>query len=309
MEPVQQSYIPGKQISVVMATYNGALYIEEQLASILAQTLTPTEIIICDDLSTDSTVSILERLAKQDVSIKYFVNEQRLGVIENFKKAVSLTSGIGYIALADQDDIWMPDKLEKLCKILSHIDTGQLPAMVYSDLIVINSEGHVVNNSFWNELGQDGYTHCFETLLFGNFVTGCTILMNEHMKKHFAEMPPHVLMHDAWIALIAFSFGKVTTIREPLVKYRRHNTNAAFLPTYRKRNIVKKLTDHVRLLFTKNNYLADQFQLVQLFMDAYENLLTEKQAARVALFLSLQNRSYLRKKIMFRSFFKEHWLR
>ena len=122
-------------------------------------------------------------------------------------------------------------------------------------------------------------------------------------------MPNDVLMHDAWLALIAFSFGKVNIIPEPLVKYRRHSSNAAFLPTYQKKNTTQKWMAHIKLLFTKNDYLKDQLQLVHMFADAYRNLLTEEQARKVDLFLQLRDRSYLQKKLLFRSFFKNHWLR
>ena len=309
MDTIHTSHKVHKTVSVVMATFNGALFLEKQMHSILQQSLMPVSIIICDDGSTDDTVNILKKFSNQYPIIKYFVNEERLGVIGNFKKAVSLASDADFIALSDQDDIWFPDKLEKLCENLSVIDDGQAPAMVYSDLVVIDGNEKILNPSFWNELGHDGYTHNFETLLFGNFVTGCTILMNQPMRNHFARMPADVLMHDAWLALIAFSFGKVDVIPEPLVKYRRHNTNAAFLTTYQKKNTIQKWLVHIKLLFTKNDYLKDQLQLVQMFMDAYGNLLKQEQAEKVNTFLQLRNRSYLRKKLLFKTFFKNHWLR
>lgn len=307
MDTIHNSNNAHKTVSVVMATFNGALFLEKQIHSILAQSRMPVSIIICDDGSTDDTVAILKKFSNQYPVIKYFVNEERLGVIGNFKKAVSFANDADFIALSDQDDIWFPTKLEKLCEKMTSIDDGQAPAMVYSDLIVIDGNEKILNPSFWNELGHDGYRHNFQTLLFGNFVTGCTILMNQPMRHHFGRMPADVLMHDAWLALIAFSFGKVDSIREPLVQYRKHSTNAAFLNTYQKKKGTQKWIAHIKLLFTKNDYLTDQFQFVQMFMDAYGNLLKEEQAARVTIFLQLRNRSYLRKKLLFRSFFKNHW--
>ena len=296
-------------VSVVMTTYNGSLYLREQLDSILCQTLTPLEIIICDDQSSDDTLAILEKYSREHASVKYFVNEKRLGVIENFKKAASLATGSDFIALADQDDIWMPDKLALLTKKMVSVDDTLRPAMVYSDLVVIDSVGNLLNSSFWNELGQDGYQHCFDTLLFGNFVTGCTIMMNQQMRIYFGSMPSNVLMHDAWLALIAFSFGSVGQIKAPLVKYRRHDSNLAFLKTYRKKNLPQRLMNHFMLLWKKNNFLGDQLRLVTMFDQQYHHLLSKDQSRSVMLFLGLQNKSYFGKMIAFRSFFKNHWLK
>ena len=100
-------------ISVAMATYNGEKFIREQLDSILAQTITDWELIVCDDVSTDSTIAILEEYANKDGRIQIHKNKVNLGFKRNFEKAISLCSG-DYIALCDQDDIWKHDKVEKM---------------------------------------------------------------------------------------------------------------------------------------------------------------------------------------------------
>src|ERR1700744_3577317 len=94
-------------ISVALCTYNGEKYIKEQLDSIINQTYTCIEVIIVDDGSTDSTYDIISDYALRDNRIKCFKNETNLGFNKNFEKAVSLTSG-EYIAISDQDDIWLP---------------------------------------------------------------------------------------------------------------------------------------------------------------------------------------------------------
>ena len=93
-----------------MATYNGGKYLREQLDSILTQTITDWELVVCDDCSKDSTVEILTSYQEQDDRIKIFVNEKNLGFKKNFEKAIGLCSG-DYIALADQDDIWHENHL------------------------------------------------------------------------------------------------------------------------------------------------------------------------------------------------------
>ncbi len=289
-----------------MATYNGEPYLEEQLRSILAQTILPGAIIVCDDRSTDGTVGILEKFRRQFPILQYFVNDGNLGVIRNFKKAVSLATGNGYIALADQDDSWHPDKLEKLYGKLASIDDQEIPALVYSDLRVVDEQMQVLNNSFWNELGQDWYRHCFQTLLVGNFVTGCTILMNQPMRSVFADMPAEVTMHDAWISLVAFSFGKALVVNEALVDYRRHAHNLAFVNDRRRKNILQKMAAQLKLILLPNDYLVKQLSMVELFNQMYGSRLNEVQSQYVTDFLELKGKSYLVKRMLLRTFFKDH---
>lgn len=108
-------------ISIAMATYNGEKYLREQLDSILAQTIQDFELIVCDDCSTDSTVQILNEYVEKDSRIKVFVNAKNLGFRKNFEKAIGLCKG-EYIALSDQDDIWMTEHLELLVDNIQNKD-------------------------------------------------------------------------------------------------------------------------------------------------------------------------------------------
>lgn len=100
-------------ISVALATYNGVLFLREQLDSILNQTLQAAEIIVCDDCSTDGTWLVLREYAEKYACFKIFQNDENIGFMRNFEKAMRLCSG-DYIALSDQDDIWLPDHLQIL---------------------------------------------------------------------------------------------------------------------------------------------------------------------------------------------------
>lgn len=139
----------GAGISVVMATFNGARFLDEQLGSVLFQTVQPLEVIVCDDRSDDETVSIVESWMDR-LPLKYYVNESRLGVVRNFQRACSLATEGNYIALCDQDDIWKPDKLEKSRIALEKIDDHSSPAMVYTDMEVVDENKKLLNVSFWN---------------------------------------------------------------------------------------------------------------------------------------------------------------
>src|SRR5690349_15385572 len=109
------------RISVAMATYNGAPFLPEQLQSLAAQTLPPFELVVCDDGSTDRTIQILREFATSaPFPVRIHENSERLGFGDNFLKAAALCQG-DWIAFCDQDDIWLPHKLETVAR---HIDDG-----------------------------------------------------------------------------------------------------------------------------------------------------------------------------------------
>ena len=121
-----------------MCTYNGAQYLDEQLDSICTQTYPNIEIIVVDDCSTDDTFEILKNHQSQDPRIQVFQNSENIGFVQNFSKAISLSTG-AYIALADQDDIWKPYKLERFAnEIQNHL-------LIYSDAILMSPDGQLLD--------------------------------------------------------------------------------------------------------------------------------------------------------------------
>ena len=290
------------KISVVMATYNGEKYLEQQIQSILSQTIKPDEIIVCDDCSTDGTIAILEKY-KQQSQLSYIVNPSRLGVIENFKKGVSLVAADNYISLSDQDDEWMADKLERCARLLKTIDNKLTPRMVYSDLLLVDQNENILNVSFWNEVGQqERYQHNLQTLLFNQFVNGCTMLLNPALGQMFKDIPGNVRFHhDDWIAVAAFAFGKVESIKEPLVKYRKHGANVTIKANKKPRNRFRSIKEQLtNVLMGKDDFLAIRFELARLFYEKYALTMTNEVRQCFERFLELENRSYFVKKLAFR---------
>ena len=219
--------MPGRNISVVLATYNGSKYIIKQIDSILNQTITADEIIICDDNSTDDTVLLLKPYLSNS-RIKLSVNPNRIGVVENFKKAASLADCNNWIVFADQDDIWLPQKLNKLAASMKLLDDGVTPTLVYSDLTVIDRNDVVVSKSFWEKQKIRPGKIKLATLLYGNVVTGCTMIINYPMVEEFFLTDNDMYFHDEWLGLIAYSFGRAEILNESLVLYRQHESNVTF---------------------------------------------------------------------------------
>jgi len=215
------------KISVACCTYNGEQYIAAQLESMQAQTRSPDEVIVCDDGSTDNTVAIVEAFAKQaPFAVKVFRNESKpLGSSKNFEKAITLCSH-EIIALADQDDVWMPTKLEKLLAAF-----GDGVGLVFSNALVVDeqldSKGFTLFDSLAVrkaecDLMRSGKSA--EVLLRRNLVTGAGMAFLSKFKPLVLPVSDN-WVHDGWIALLISTQAAVAMLEEPLFLYRQHSKN------------------------------------------------------------------------------------
>lgn len=215
------------EISVVLCTHNGEEWLEAQLESILAQSRMPDELIVGDDASHDSTFGLLQSFARRaDFPVHIARHEPRLGVMDNFDVTLSRANG-RYIALCDQDDVWLPDRIESGVNAISSIEgDGSRPALVFSDLILIDEHDHETGRSFMETRGIDGRpVNPLGTLLRHNLVTGCTITCNRALLKKSMPFPEHIVMHDWWLALVAAAVGRIEMLESPKVRYRLHGGN------------------------------------------------------------------------------------
>jgi glycosyltransferase involved in cell wall biosynthesis len=282
-------------VSVAMTTYNGIKYIEEQLDSILKQTLRPAEIIVCDDGSNDGTIETLQRYAAAG-AIQLHVNKVQLGVIENFKKAVSLCAAGNFIALADQDDVWEVDKLRIQAEMLTNLNTEARPAIVYSDLKLVDDQLQLISPSFMLNLDIRPERETIKSLLFGNFITGCTIMLNPAMRAHFLRIPAQAHMHDAWLAMVAFTLGQSAYIPLQLIKYRQHGRNVTF-DTNKKVSAAEKIQKIISGLFRKNDFLLNYIQNAELFLNTYKLELSDTHKKIFLDFLNYRDKPFFVKKI------------
>lgn len=204
-------------ISVCMATYNGERYIREQIDSILAQLSESDELIVSDDYSSDSTVSILR--SYNDCRIHIFKNNNRKGVVGNFENALSKAQG-DYIFLADQDDVWIEGKIEKCISVLQNAD------LVVTDCYITDTDLNVIEPSFFLTRGsQKGF---WQNLIKNSYLGACIAFRADLLK---IVMPiPHNLpvFHDAWIASLADIRGIVCFIEFKGIYFRRHALNTSF---------------------------------------------------------------------------------
>ncbi len=207
------------KVSVCMAVYNGEKYIKEQLDSILVQLGHNDEIIAVNDSSWDNSVNIIKNF--QDSRIQLINNEKNLGVLKTFEKALNNSSG-EIIFLSDQDDIWLPEKVEKFLNIFQ---TCPDVTLVLSDAQIIDGEGNISSDSFFDIRGK--FIANPVSNLIKNKYHGCTIAFRHEMLKFLLPFPKDTPMHDIWIGIVNGIYGKAFYINETLIQHRRHENNAS----------------------------------------------------------------------------------
>src|SRR5579863_2253610 len=215
------------RVSIAMCTYNGARFLPQQLESIAAQTQCPDELIVCDDGSTDYTLEVLRdfRMGAR-FPVHIFENaDALLGSTKNFEKAVRFCEG-SVIFLADQDDIWQPEKIEVFCATLeNHPEAGY----VFSDLDLIDEFGAPKEKTMWESLHLSDAAlrrfsgaNQFRFLLRRTVATGAAMAFRASLADSLLPFSRY-LVHDYWISLVASCLGaRGRAISEPLVQYRQH---------------------------------------------------------------------------------------
>lgn len=206
-------------ISVCMATYNGAAYIEQQIRSILEQLGPNDEITLVDDHSLDLTLEVVARF--EDGRIKVYLNEQNMGVARSFERAISLAHG-EIIFLSDQDDIWHPEKVSRMMDVF--VSQPEI-SLVLSDARIVDNDGRTLVDSFFARRGRfkSGVIHN----LIKNKYLGCVMAFRQILREKILPFPEVIPQHDMWIGLVNAIYGETQFIDFPLVDYRRHGGNAS----------------------------------------------------------------------------------
>jgi glycosyltransferase involved in cell wall biosynthesis len=245
-------------VSVVLGTYNGEVYLEEQLRSVLAQTWTNLEIIAIDDGSSDRTVAILREYAARDSRIKVVINEQNLGFVRNFEKGCSLAKG-KWISLCDQDDYWLPEKIQKMAQAI-----GDYP-MIYCDSELCGPELQPMGTKISDLVHYQSFDDCRQLCVFSRMYGHATLITRTlfDLASPFRKEVPH----DGWLAYHATLYGGVKYLPAVLVKYRQHAGNVFGVVggKRKKDSAVERAGKRVQRAEKKKKELA----MIRLRMDAY----------------------------------------
>ncbi|MDP3607660.1 MAG: glycosyltransferase family 2 protein [Methylophilus sp.] len=223
-------------ISVCIATHNASKYIHAQIISILNQVGPEDELIVSDDVSTDDTIAIINKI--NDPRIKVISGSVRLGIIKNFERALYAAKG-SLIFLSDQDDVWLPNKVN-VCKTALAKHT-----LVVTDCIVVDSNlNHVAGSFFVMKNSKKGIL----LNIYKNSYIGCCMAFKRELLDVALPFPSNIPMHDVWLGLLAEIKGNVVFLNEKLVLYRRHDKNASFMES--KNSVLRKI--QLRLLLISN---------------------------------------------------------
>lgn len=271
-----------EKIDILVATYNGEKYLEEQLYSILNQSYTDIKLLIRDDGSKDKTVSIIKKYAQKDERIKFIEDDLgNLGFLKNFEKLLE-HSEENYIMFSDQDDIWNPDKIEKSYKKIRETEKSsekEIPLLVHTDSNIMNY-GIKTEKKFITEVAEN---RNFENSFFNFFVQGATCIINKKMKDEILPFSEKFYFHDRSIHLIAEFIGKREYIKESTMFYRQHEKNEIGA----KSSVIKKI-------LTKNYFDKRDRELIQFLYEKYNNSLSKEKKEKIENYLKITDRKISR---------------
>lgn len=218
------------KVAILLGTYNGEKYIGELLDSIFDQTFQEFCIYIHDDGSTDSTMEVINRYRLNKPNNIKIINAPRTGSARNNFFFLMKKVEAQYILFCDQDDIWLPNKIELLYRNIQMLEAKnkEYPCLVWTDMKVVDSNLNVISNSFSSYTRLKPTEISVDRVLVYGKAAGCSIMINNNLLKivRKAKEIDKIIMHDRWIMLIAVMIGKVRYINIPTVLYRQHGNNS-----------------------------------------------------------------------------------
>ena len=216
------------KVSVVMTTYNGEKYVYEQLNSIYKQTISPNEVIICDDRSSDKTVSIVNDFIEKNNLVNWscFVNSENKGWQQNFIDLMGNAKG-DVLFLCDQDDIWINDKIEVMLEAIKSNDqikclSGKMLTIDGNGQTISNKHGYSLGNNT-NEFKKIPFTKRFNTTT----ILGCTMCVTKDVVEVIKDLDVKKFSHDAQTCRLATLLDGMYLLDRPVIKYRIHNNNTS----------------------------------------------------------------------------------
>lgn len=278
-------------VHILMACFNGEKFVAEQIDSILEQTYTNWKLVIRDDASSDKTPEILERYKNKNPE-KIAVSKDSLGNVGsvlNFSVLLSSATQYAYIMFCDQDDKWLPDKVEitlKRMQELEKIKGNATPLLVFTDFLYADEKLQPIASKqdfHVTKIKDVRLAHLFAQ----NHIYGCTMMINGALAKAASPIPAEAENHDYWVAMVAASFGAVSYIEQRTVLYRQHSRNvsgnfdnSSFKKRFQRnvlqrRNVKDMIAKHAMLLIFRDRYSslmrADLKQTLDDFIHFYDS--------------------------------------
>jgi glycosyltransferase involved in cell wall biosynthesis len=216
------------KIAILLSTFNGQEYISEQIDSIISQTFSNWTLYIRDDGSNDSTLDIIASYVKIHDNIFFLAESLNKGACNSYIHLME-TIKSDYYMFCDQDDVWLPNKIEDSLNEMIKLETlygNDIPLLIFSDLIVVDKNLQIISNSMWEYTRFNRIMRPEKYLYITPLATGCTMLFNHTAKLKSLISTKKALMHDSLLALsVIVNNGKMKALHVPLIYYRQHEKN------------------------------------------------------------------------------------
>jgi len=285
------------RIDILLATYNGAAFLEPQLDSIEAQTHKNWRLIARDDGSTDRTLEILSAFqARHARKVEILADDDgNLGLVRNFSRLME-HSDAPYTTFCDQDDVWIPEKLELCLEKMRELERehgAETPLLVFTDLTVVDEGLRVIHPSFWRyqKLDPNG-GRSFSQLLVMNVVTGCAALANRSLARIAAPVPSQARVHDWWMALTVAAFGYLAPLFEPTVLYRQHGNQSIGAKALNLWNLPRLVAQFVAQYSRHKALTSSLFAQGTAFRKRFGPIVTEQMRRELDLFLRIEGERF-----------------
>ncbi len=292
------------RVDILLAVFDAGIYIREQLASLYGQTHQQWHLIIRDDGSTDHSRDLLStEAAAQPSRIKLVDNDgENLGARGNFARLM-MESSSPYIMFCDQDDVWLPHKVEVTLAKMRQMEREygtKTPFLVHTDLRVTDENLETVCDSLWRyQLSDPQRGSRLNRLLMQNVATGCTMMINRPLLDLAMPIPDASIMHDWWLALVAAAFGKIGAIDDATILYRQHGGNDTGARKWDCGGLARTLLKREELAkqLSRNKTERSRIQAqAESFLDRYHPKLTLDQREMLQAFTALPSANFFLKR-------------
>ena len=295
-----------KKIIIILSTYNGEIYLKEQLDSLFNQSYKNIEIYVRDDCSKDKTLDVLKLYP-----IKLINSTNNLGAKNGFSELLSIALNVSdgdYFMFCDQDDVWDSYKVEKtLDKMLeTEFCNPNLPVLIHTDLEVVDKNLNSISQSMWIYEDIRPEYNSFSRLIMQNTITGCTVMINKELAYKSMPVAKNAVMHDWWIGLVASYFGKIEYLKESTIKYRQHDNNTIGAKNNKNINFIRLAVSLLvsllkNIILHENRYLKDleinRLQ-AQAFYEQYEKELDKKTKDMLIEFSNIEQMNFFKRRFI-----------
>jgi glycosyltransferase involved in cell wall biosynthesis len=275
------------KVEILLATFNGEKYISELLDSILNQTYKNIKIAIHDDGSSDRTLEILRDYSKRYPEIINLIDDgiSTGSAVRNFEFLLK-NSSEDYIMFADQDDVWLPNKIELTLKKMLELEDKygkDTPLLVYTDVKVVDENLNILSESLWDYTKVDGRNRTFSRCLETTVAPGFTMMINKKSKELSLPFPQNAIMHDRWISLVISALGKIEYIDITTGLYRQHGKNVAGVQKFGINSLKEKILKFRKEFSRFKEDLKLNQNQVKDFIEIYGDFLSDN-LKKVAIF-------------------------